>query len=54
MQSDPREGLHVAIIMDGNGRWRRDAVCPASQVIALEFPQCGVWWNAHLIWALLA
>jgi undecaprenyl diphosphate synthase len=21
MQSDPREGLHVAIIMDGNGRW---------------------------------
>ena len=21
MQSEPREGLHVAIIMDGNGRW---------------------------------
>ena len=21
MQSEPRRGLHVAIIMDGNGRW---------------------------------
>jgi undecaprenyl diphosphate synthase len=34
MENVKREGLHVAIIMDGNSRWAARQECPAATVIA--------------------
>ena len=38
IQSEDHRGLHVAIIMDGNGRWLLGAVFPAWPVIVPEWP----------------
>jgi undecaprenyl pyrophosphate synthase len=55
MQNEPREGLHVAIIMDGNGRWAtRRGFAPRRRPSRRSFPQSGVWWNARWTWGSLA
>ena len=50
MHADKQHGLHVAIIMDGNGRWATARGCLASPAIAQEWRRCVASWSGHLMW----
>jgi len=41
---------HIAIIMDGNGRWRNGAVCLASPATKPVLTGCGPWWKTVRVW----
>ena len=54
MNANPEGGQHVAIIMDGNGRWALQRGLPGLRAIARGLPRCGAWLNGHLTSASLA
>ena len=37
--------VHIAIIMDGNGRWARNRNLPAPRVIRLAASRLKKWWK---------
>jgi undecaprenyl pyrophosphate synthase len=41
---------HVAIIMDGNGRWARNAICPGFLDIGRESIRFEKWWKRRFAW----
>ena len=51
MPSKGGVGLHVAIIMDGNGRWAMRRGLPALQGTGRASQRCGAWWIGLWAWA---
>jgi undecaprenyl pyrophosphate synthase len=52
VQSETLRGLHVAIIMDGNGRWAEGRNLPRVAGIEPEWRPYGALWSTPRMWAL--